>query len=107
MHLPGDVFVCYDCNARTMVEQPWLFERRAHLDPSIHSWAHMLMLMPLPGDSGVSQGETPSIDERLVQLSNGVEANTTEIGRLHARLDTISMHMERLEALLNRLVDSE
>ncbi len=106
-NLLDGVFICYDCNARTMVEQPWLFERRAHSDPSIHSWAHTLMLMPLPGDSGVSQAETPSIDERLVQLSTGVEVNTIEIGRLHARLDTMSMHMERLEALLNRLVDSE
>ncbi|KAF9041886.1 hypothetical protein BDZ89DRAFT_1059909 [Hymenopellis radicata] len=101
------IFVCYDCNARTIVEQPWLFERRAHTDPSIHSWAHTLVLAPLPEDSATSQADTPSIDNRLAQLSTGVEVNTTEINRLHARLDTMSQHMERLEMLLSRLVDSE
>ncbi|KAF9041891.1 hypothetical protein BDZ89DRAFT_1034712 [Hymenopellis radicata] len=97
------IFVCYDCNARTIVEQPWLSERRAHTDPSIHSWAHTLVLVPLSADP---EADTLSMDERLAQLSTRAEVKA-EISRIHTRLDTMALHMERLEVLLSRLVDSE
>lgn len=103
----SDSFVCRSCNTAIEREQPWLLEH-VNKPRDKHDWTHCLLHLPKKEDPAeASDGVEDKIARLEAQVDHLVEAGKKAQAVAQASEASLVARLDRLEALLSRLVDDK
>jgi len=95
-----ETYLCFECNDKIEIRQPWLFEHKPRSDPEgLHDWAHPLVLIP-PPYSRPDQVEL-SMPDRLASLESKLNEHLSENSKLQ---DELAARLLGLETLLRKML---